>query len=123
MLAILSPEGNEVTDGHWWVKWVTQVEVKTMTAEWALAVNGALQEQVDRGSFDSCSAPKCHGVTWKDDEGVTWSGVPFYYLVGRADDETKARQRRLQQRAGGRRLSDRGRRRRRLHGHPGLVRR
>ncbi len=88
-LAILSSEGNEVTDGHWWVKWVTQVEVKTMTAEWALAVNGALQEQVDRGSFDSCSAPKCHGVSWKDDEGVTWSGVPFYYLVGRADDETK----------------------------------
>lgn len=88
-LAILSPEGNEVTDGHWWVKWVTQVEVKTMTAEWALTVNGALQEQVDRGSFDSCSAPKCHGVSWKDDEGATWSGVPFYYLVGRADDEAK----------------------------------
>jgi DMSO/TMAO reductase YedYZ molybdopterin-dependent catalytic subunit len=88
-LAILSPEANEVTDGHWWVKWVTQIEVKTMTAEWALTVDGALQEQVDRGSFDSCSAPKCHGVSWKDEQGVTWSGVPFYYLVGRADDEAK----------------------------------
>jgi DMSO/TMAO reductase YedYZ molybdopterin-dependent catalytic subunit len=88
-VAILSPKGNQVTDGHWWVKWVTKVEVKPATVGWALAVNGALQEKVDRGSFDSCSAPKCHGVAWKDADGVTWSGVPLYYLVGRADDEQK----------------------------------
>ena len=88
-VAILSSKGNQVTDGHWWVKWVTKVEVKPAVAGWALAVNGALQEKVDRGSFDSCSAPKCHGVTWKDADGVTWSGVPLYYLVGRADDEQK----------------------------------
>ena len=88
-VAILSAKGNQVTDGHWWVKWVTKVEVKPAVAGWALAVNGALQEKVDRGSFDSCSAPKCHGVTWKDADGVTWSGVPLYYLVGRADDEQK----------------------------------
>jgi DMSO/TMAO reductase YedYZ molybdopterin-dependent catalytic subunit len=88
-VAILSPKANEVTDGHWWVKWVTKVEVKPEVVGWALAVNGALQEKVDRGSFDSCSAPKCHGVSWKDADGVTWSGVPLYYLVGRADDEQK----------------------------------
>jgi DMSO/TMAO reductase YedYZ molybdopterin-dependent catalytic subunit len=88
-LAILSAKGNQVTDGHWWVKWVTKVEVKPVVAGWALAVNGALQEKVDRGSFDSCSAPKCHGVTWKDADGVTWSGVPLFNLVGRSDDEQK----------------------------------
>ncbi len=88
-VAILSDKGNQVTDGHWWVKWVTKLEVKPATAGWALAVNGALQEKVDRGSFDSCSAPKCHGVTWKDADGVTWSGVPLYYLMGRSDDEQK----------------------------------
>jgi DMSO/TMAO reductase YedYZ molybdopterin-dependent catalytic subunit len=88
-VAILSAKGNQVTDGHWWVKWVTKVEVKPAVAGWSLAVNGALQEKVDRGSFDSCSAPKCHGVTWKDSAGVTWSGVPLYYLVGRSDDQQK----------------------------------
>jgi DMSO/TMAO reductase YedYZ molybdopterin-dependent catalytic subunit len=88
-VAILSAKPNQVTDGHWWVKWVTQVEVKPVVAGWTLAVNGALQEKVDRGSFDSCSAPKCHGVTWKDADGVTWSGVPLYYLMGRADDQQK----------------------------------
>ncbi len=88
-VAILSDKGNQVTDGHWWVKWVTKIEIKPASAGWALAVNGALQEKVDRGSFDSCSAPKCHGVTWKDADGVTWSGVPLYYLMGRADDEQK----------------------------------
>jgi hypothetical protein len=88
-VAILSAKGNQVTDGHWWVKWVTKIEVKQAVAGWSVAVNGALQEKVDRGSFDSCSAPKCHGVTWKDSSGVTWSGVPLYYLVGRADDQQK----------------------------------
>jgi DMSO/TMAO reductase YedYZ molybdopterin-dependent catalytic subunit len=88
-VAILSPKADQVTDGHWWVKWVTKVEVKPEVVGWALAVNGALQEKVDRASFDSCSAPKCHGVTWKDTAGATWSGVPLYYLVGRADDQQK----------------------------------
>jgi Oxidoreductase molybdopterin binding domain len=88
-LAILSPKANQVTDGHWWVKWVTKVEVKPVVAGWSLALNGAIQDTVDRGSFDSCSAPKCHGVTWKDSSGVTWSGVPLYYLVGRVDDQQK----------------------------------
>ena len=88
-LAIVSAKGNQVTDGHWWVKWVTKIEVKPAVVGWSLAVNGALQEKVDRGSFDSCSAPKCHGVTWKDSAGVIWSGVPLYYLVGRSDDQQK----------------------------------
>ena len=37
VLAILSPKCNQVTDGHWWVKWVTKVEVKPVVAGWALA--------------------------------------------------------------------------------------
>ena len=49
-VAILSAKGNQVTDGHWWVKWVTKVEVKPAVAGWSLAVIGALQEKVDRGN-------------------------------------------------------------------------
>jgi DMSO/TMAO reductase YedYZ molybdopterin-dependent catalytic subunit len=88
-VAILSPKANQVTDGHWWVKWVTKVEVKPVVVGWSLALSGAIQDTVDLGSFDSCSAPNCHGVTWKDTNGVTWSGVPLYNLVGRVDDQQK----------------------------------
>jgi DMSO/TMAO reductase YedYZ molybdopterin-dependent catalytic subunit len=88
-LVILTPTGNEVTDGHWWVKWVTKVEVKATTAVWSLSLNGAIQDTVDQGSFASCSAPNCHGVTWKGDDGTIWSGVPLYNLVGRVDDDKK----------------------------------
>ena len=88
-LAILTAKGNEVTDGHWWVKWVTKVDVKALAADWSLALSGAIQDKVDRGTFDSCAAPNCHGVTWKDDKAVAWTGVPLYYLAGRVDDQTK----------------------------------
>ena len=88
-LVILSPQANQITDGHWWVKWVTKVDVKTMAVAWTLALNGAISDKVDRGTFDSCSAPNCHGVTWKDAEGTVWSGVPLYNLVGRVDGQTK----------------------------------
>ena len=88
-LVLLTPQGDEVTDGHWWIKWVASLEVKPEPAGWALKLDGGIQDQVDRASFDSCSAPNCHGVAWKDSEGTTWSGVPLYYLLGRADDQQK----------------------------------
>ena len=88
-LVLLTPRGDEVTDGHWWIKWVASLEVKPEPAGWALKLDGAIQDQVDRASFDSCSAPNCHGVAWKDSQGTTWSGVPLYYLLGRADDQQK----------------------------------
>lgn len=88
-LVILSPQANEVTDGHWWVKWVNKVQVKTLAAASSLQLTGAISDSLDRGTIDSCSAPSCHGVTWKDADGKIWSGVPLYYLLGRVDDTTK----------------------------------
>jgi len=85
-VAIVSDEGNQVTDGHWSVKWVTTVEVKDLVQEWALELNGGLSDSVDRASFESCSAPQCHGGSWTDDQGQVWSGVPLWLLVGSVDD-------------------------------------
>jgi DMSO/TMAO reductase YedYZ molybdopterin-dependent catalytic subunit len=62
-----------VTDGHWWVKWV----------------EGALSEDVDRGTFETGAAPNCHGTSWTDDKGRTWTGIPLWLLVGRVDDENE----------------------------------
>jgi DMSO/TMAO reductase YedYZ molybdopterin-dependent catalytic subunit len=86
-LAIVSAELNQVTDGHWAVKWVNKLEVKNLGAEWALQLDGAISKPTDRASIESCGAPQCHGVSWVDDKAQEWAGVPLYYFVGSVDDE------------------------------------
>lgn len=86
-LALIGSEQNQVTDGHWWVKWVTEVKSKPVVEEWTLLLKGALTEEMDRGTFESGAAIGCHGQEWIDAEGNRWTGIPLYLLVGRVDDE------------------------------------
>ena len=88
-LVVVSSENNQVTDGHWSIKWVRQVVLKPAAAEWTLHLEGALVEDMDRGTFESGSAPNCHLAEWTDADGNTWGGIPLYYLLGRVDDEIK----------------------------------
>jgi len=86
-LAIISSENNQVTDGHWSVKWVNKIELKPLGAEWTLQMHGVVEKEIDRNSFQSCAAPGCHQATWKDDKAQVWTGVPLYLLAGQVDDE------------------------------------
>lgn len=86
-LAIISAKNNQVTDGHWSVKWVNKIELKPLGAEWGLQMMGAIEKEIDRNSFQSCAAPGCHQATWKDEMAQTWTGVPLYLLAGQVDDE------------------------------------
>ncbi len=86
-LAIVSPELNQVTDGHWSVKWVNKLEVKSLGEEWTLHAQGSIDKTIDRASIESCGAPQCHGTTWTDDKAQQWAGVPLWLLVGSVDDE------------------------------------
>jgi hypothetical protein len=88
-LMIVSVKNNQVVDGHWSVKWVNQIAVKSLAQEWQLPLEGAIKEDMDRGTFQSCSAPSCHGAAWTDDKAQDWSGVPLWMLTARVDDETK----------------------------------
>jgi DMSO/TMAO reductase YedYZ molybdopterin-dependent catalytic subunit len=88
-LVVISEKPNQVVDGHWSVKFVTKLTVKPLTADWALKLQGAIEDTIDRGSFESCSTGKCHQASWQDDKAQTWTGVPLYLLVGRVDDENK----------------------------------
>lgn len=88
-LAIISDKNNQVTDGHWSIKWVRKVTLKPMAAEWTLDLQGAIQDTVDRGSFESCSASGCHGASWTDTKAQEWTGTPLWIMVGRVDDEFK----------------------------------
>jgi DMSO/TMAO reductase YedYZ molybdopterin-dependent catalytic subunit len=88
-LVIASDEAKQVTDGHWSVKFVTKAEIKPLAEEWSLHLEGAINELMDRATFESGSAPKCHGVSWTDEEGQEWAGIALWLLVGRVDDEIK----------------------------------
>ena len=86
-LAIVSPEMNQVTDGHWSVKWLSRLQVKPIEQEWTLTLKGKLTEPMDRATFETGAAEGCHGCHWTDGEGNTWTGIPLYLLVGRVDDD------------------------------------
>jgi DMSO/TMAO reductase YedYZ molybdopterin-dependent catalytic subunit len=84
---VVSSINNQVVDGHWTVKWINQIEVQSVGQTWSLDLRGAIITPVDRGSYQSCSAPACHGVEWQDENGQTWEGVPLWLLAGQVDDE------------------------------------
>ena len=86
-LVIISEKDNQVTDGHWSIKWVNKVEVRPMIADWVLTVNGAIETEIDRASFESCVS--CHEATWTDDVGQVWKGIELWRLMGYADDAVK----------------------------------
>jgi hypothetical protein len=88
-LAIISPKNNQVTDGHWSVKWVNRLEIRPLGAEWDLQLTGVISDTVDRNSFQSCAASLCHQGSWTDDKAQKWVGVPLWYFVGRMDDSIK----------------------------------
>lgn len=88
-LVIISDEAKQVTDGHWSVKWVTKLEVKALGKDWSLHLEGAINELMDRATFESGASPNCHGVTWTDDKAQDWIGIPLWLLVGRVDDDIK----------------------------------
>ncbi|MCX6028788.1 MAG: hypothetical protein NT169_05745 [Chloroflexi bacterium] len=86
-VVIISPKRDQVTDGHWSVKWITKLEVKPLVADWTVALSGGIQATIDRATFESCVG--CHKATWTDDKAQVWTGVPLWYLMGYADDEVK----------------------------------
>jgi DMSO/TMAO reductase YedYZ molybdopterin-dependent catalytic subunit len=83
---ILSDNNNQIVDGHWSVKWVEKLELKPLSEDWVLYLEGSITEDLDRASFETCMAPGCHGSAWVDEDGNEWSGVPLYLLAGRMDD-------------------------------------
>jgi DMSO/TMAO reductase YedYZ molybdopterin-dependent catalytic subunit len=78
----------QVTDGHWWVKWTQKIEVVSTVKPWSLRLEGAINEDIDQSTFESCTAIGCHGVKYTDSDNHVWEGVPFWYFLGRVDDAT-----------------------------------
>jgi DMSO/TMAO reductase YedYZ molybdopterin-dependent catalytic subunit len=88
-VVIVGQENNQVTDGHWAVKWASKLIVKELGQDWVLELSGATVERMDRATFESGAAPGCHGTTWIDEGSQEWLGIPLWLLVGRVDDEIR----------------------------------
>ena len=83
---IMAP--GQLTDGHWNVKWTNKIEVITLQKAWTLSLQGAINKDMDKATFESGVAPGCHGKTWTDELGHVWTGMPLWYLVGWVDNNT-----------------------------------
>jgi hypothetical protein len=83
-IAIMSE--NQLTDGHWWEKWVVKLEVISVQKPFSLSLQGAITVADDQATIESCSAPGCHGTKWTDPQGHVWNGVPLWLLAGSVDD-------------------------------------
>ena len=88
-LVIFGPKNDEVTDGHWAVKWVNKITIKSLASEWTVHLEGKLVEDMDRATFESGAAPNCHKTVWTDEKAQEWVGIPLWLMVGRVDDDKK----------------------------------
>jgi hypothetical protein len=73
-LVIVIANNNQVTDGHWSVNWINGIEIKPLIQDWQLTLDGAIDQTIDRASFESCV--NCHKTTWKDEKAQEWTGIP-----------------------------------------------
>jgi hypothetical protein len=82
-----------LTDGHYWVKWVTTITVMPGIVDWTLLLKDVSKvnstrvlvfNNVTRSYFEAgeVPAPHCHGVGWTDNSSNVWTGIPLWLLVG-----------------------------------------
>lgn len=88
-LVVVGEDNTQVVDGHWSIKWVRKITLKSMAEDWTIELQGGIEEALDRGTFESCATGTCHAASWTDGKAQEWSGTPLWYIVGRMDDESK----------------------------------
>lgn len=88
-LVVVGEDNTQVVDGHWSIKWVRKITLKSMAEDWTIELQGGIEEVLDRGAFESCATGTCHAAAWTDGKAQEWSGTPLWYIVGRMDDEFK----------------------------------
>jgi DMSO/TMAO reductase YedYZ molybdopterin-dependent catalytic subunit len=88
-LVILGEEGL-ISEGHFWIKQVVDIEVIPAIREYTIDLSGALNETMDRATFESGTAcpdtTPVHQGAYVDSDGGIWTGMPLWLLVGRIDD-------------------------------------
>ncbi len=85
-LVIVAADGTLVTtEGHWWVKWLTQIDIEQAEVAWTLQLIGAITENMTNNTFEAGASPGCHGITYNDGTD-SWEGIALWRIIGRVDD-------------------------------------
>jgi hypothetical protein len=83
-LGIISDEGT-VTEGHWWIKWVTRIDVVDYVEPWTLELQGRSTRSLDNEEFAEGAGSSF--TEWTDADGRVWKGLSLKYLLGLVDDD------------------------------------
>jgi len=86
-LQIVSEKPNQVTDGHWSVKFINKLTIKPLLQNWEVKLEGVVSESIDRATFEAGTAEKCHQAVWTDNQANEWMGIPLWLLIGKVDDQ------------------------------------
>lgn len=86
---LVNQDPMQVTDGHWSIKFINQIELRSVGEEWDLQLDGYISDTIDRANFEIAASPNCHLAVYMDDDGRKWSGIPLWNLVGWVDDENQ----------------------------------
>ena len=77
-MAIVGSNGL-LTEGHFWVKFVSKIEVTANVRDWAVLVNATTDLVMDRQAF---TADLNHfGVNYTDENGNVWTGTALWRWV------------------------------------------
>ncbi|MEA1909303.1 MAG: hypothetical protein U9N43_09810 [Euryarchaeota archaeon] len=82
-IAFVGP-ASPITDGHFWCKYVSEIEILGGVDNWNLTLTGAIRDLPDRSTIESCVG--CHRTSWTDGSSQEWSGIPLWLLIGVVDD-------------------------------------
>ncbi|MCW4015060.1 MAG: molybdopterin-dependent oxidoreductase [Candidatus Bathyarchaeota archaeon] len=77
-MAIVGSSGL-LTEGHFWVKYVSQIQVTPNVRDWTVAVCATADLYMDRQAY---TADFNHfGISWTDDSGDVWTGTALWRWV------------------------------------------
>lgn len=73
--------------GAYFVKWTNLIEISNSATQWSISLKGIIEEEMTHTAFIQKASPNKHGISWTDEEGNLWEGVPLWWLVARVDDD------------------------------------
>jgi len=82
-IALVTEDG-EITESHFWSKYVRTLRIKGAEEDWSLHLDGLTTMDMDKQTFESAATCDWHNVTYTED-GDTYTGLALYILVSAVD--------------------------------------
>jgi DMSO/TMAO reductase YedYZ molybdopterin-dependent catalytic subunit len=81
-IAVVNSDGL-LTEGHFWVKFVSKIEVTPDQRDWTVTVSATTDLYMERAAF--AADYNHYGITWTDDSNDVWKGTALWRWVSWAN--------------------------------------